>query len=76
MKSTNGNTKGGLPARIGIKFHSEMERIRRAKKDNGTSRNEISTEKVSNIIIRHKAWPEIVEDIIETDESKLKEKWE
>ena len=75
MTEKNGNTRGGLPARIGVKFHSEMERIKRERIKSEKSEEKISTEKISNIIIRHKLWPQIAKDLINEEEEKLKEKW-
>lgn len=67
IKSKN----GGIPSRIGLKFYEEIEKIKRIRIKNEKSRDKISTEKISNLIIRHKYWEEIFNDICELEEKEI-----
>ena len=72
----NIKTKGGIPARIGKKFHLELERIKLERIKNGKSDNKLSTEKLTNVIVRHKeGWKQIVQDLIDLPEEDLKKLW-
>ncbi len=70
-----GNIKknGGKMSRIGEKFHKAIEGIRDMKVENKTakSRDKISTEKITNLIIRHKYWPEISKHIADASEEEV-----
>ncbi len=68
-----GKTKknGGLPARVGEKFHEEIEKIKDLKLSNGTARDRITTEKITNLITRHKYWKEIVSHLVEADQEEV-----
>ena len=65
MRTAKDKKNGGLPARLGKRFHEEVEKIRDAKLRNGTSKERVSTEKITNLIIRHKNWKGISAHIIE-----------
>lgn len=62
MKEKN-NKNGGQQARIGIKFFNEIEEIKDLKLRNGTSKERLSTEKITNMISSHLIWKKIKEDI-------------
>lgn len=64
---------GGKISRIGEKFHKAIEKIRDMKIENKTSksRDRISTEKITNLIIRHKYWPEISKNIVDAPEEEV-----
>ncbi len=66
---------GGRTARIGDNFHEAIEKIRDEKIRNKTSksRDRISTEKITNLIIRHKSWPEISQHIELASESEVEQ---
>jgi hypothetical protein len=63
MKEKN-NKNGGEHARIGAKFWNEIEEIKDQRLRDGTSKERLSTEKITNIITAHKFWKQIKEDII------------
>lgn len=65
--------KKSIYSRIGKRFHLEIEKIKDKRLRNGNSRDRISTEKVTNLIIRHKSWPEISEEIIKLSEKEVDE---
>lgn len=62
---------GGKQARIGKKFHEALENIQinRIKKE--TSKDKISMEKITNLIIKHKSWKEINTDLINIKEEEI-----
>lgn len=61
-------TKGGVPARLGKKFHEEIEQIKKSRLFNNNSDKLLSTEKITDVIVRHKLWPQISKDMIEEPE--------
>lgn len=65
-------TNGGVPARIGKKFHTEIERIKKERIIKGKLKDIISTEKLTELIIRHKDWEKVSKDLIELSEEELK----
>lgn len=64
---------GGKASRIGEKFHKAIEKIKDMKIENKTSksRDRVSTEKITNLIIRHKYWPEILKNIVDAPEEEV-----
>lgn len=69
-------TNGGVPARIGKRFHSEIERIKTERIKKGKSKDKISTEKITNLIVRHNdSWGDISKDIINLEEEELERVW-
>ena len=66
------NKSGGTQQRIGERFYKAMEYIRDKKLLNGTARERVSIEKVTNLIVRHDRWPEIAKKIIEADKEEVK----
>ena len=64
---------GGVQSRMGERFYKEVELIKDKRLRNGKSKERVSTEKITNLIVRHKLWPEIAEEIIEANEEEVKE---
>ena len=62
---------GGIMSRIGKRFYKEVERIKDARLRNGKSKDRIATEKITNLIIRHKVWKEVADAMIEIDEEEV-----
>ncbi len=62
---------GGVMSRIGERFYKEVERIKDARLKNGKSKDRVATEKITNLIVRHKLWPDIANEIIEADEKEV-----
>jgi len=69
-----GKTKktGGVQSRMGERFYKEVELIKDKKLRNGTAKDRVATEKITNLIVRHKLWPEIAKEITEADEEEVK----
>lgn len=64
----------GKMSRLGKKFHEEIEDIKNQKLKNGTSKDRVSTEKITNLVVRHKkSWSLIKKDIIKIQESEVEE---
>ncbi len=61
-------------ARLGERFHKEIEEIKDARLRNGKSKERISTERISNLIARHNLWQKIKEDVTLAEEDLLNEK--
>ena len=69
-------TKGGIPARIGNKFHAEIERIQLERIKKGLSKDRVSTEKLTNLMVRHKeAWNIIANDLITLTKEEIEKLW-
>lgn len=62
---------GGAHSRLGLKFHSEIEKIKDMRLRNGKSKERISTEKITNMIVRHKIWPQVFKDILSLEEEEI-----
>lgn len=58
-------------ARIGKNFYKEIEDIKLSRIKNDLSTEKISTEKISNLVVKHKSWPEIKKKIIEATEEEI-----
>ena len=71
--SGKSKANGGVPSRMGVRFYKEIELIKDKRLRNGKSKDRISTEKVTNLIVRHTSWPEIAQKIIEADEEEVNE---
>ena len=71
VEEKNKRKNGGVQSRLGHRFTEEIEKIKDSKLRNGTSRDRVSTEKISNLIVRHKLWRGISEHIIEADEEEV-----
>lgn len=67
---------GGKPARLGLVFHEKIEEVKDKRLLKTiklkTCKDRISTEKLTNLIVKHKLWPEIEEDIINATEEEVK----
>lgn len=65
-------TKKPSQARIGGRFHEEIVKIQDARLRNGKSKNRVSMEKITNMIVSHKeAWEIITKDIIQAEEEEI-----
>jgi len=65
-------SRGGVQSRIGYSFHSEIEKIIDARLLNGKSKDRVSIEKITNLIVRHKdAWSKIKLDIINAGQEEI-----
>ena len=68
-KKTKNN--GGIPSRMGERFYQEIELIKDKRLRNGKSKDRVSTEKITNLIVRHSSWEQISNKIIEADEEEV-----
>ncbi len=73
MVRTKYKRNGGVQSRMGERFYKEVERIKDKRLRNGKSKERISTEKITNLIVRHSSWLEIADKIIEADEKEVNE---
>ncbi len=71
LSSTKSKKNGGVPSRMGYKFHEAIEDIKDKRLKKGMDRGRISTEKVTNLIIKHNSWKGVSDDIIEADEAEV-----
>lgn len=62
---------GGVMSRIGERFYKEVERIKDEKLRNGTAKERVATEKITNLIIRHEDWKKIATRIIEANKEEV-----
>ncbi len=62
---------GGVMSRIGERFYKEIERIKDERLKNGKSKDRVATEKITNLIIRHKLWKDIANEMINIDEEEV-----
>ncbi len=62
---------GNRPARIGSKFREEVERIKDERLANCKDKDRISTEKITNLIIKHRLWKTVSEHIINANEEEV-----
>ena len=62
---------GYLHARIGRKFSDKIELIKDARLRKGSDHDRLSTEKISNLIVKHKSWAVISEDIINATKEEI-----
>ena len=62
---------GGVSSRLGIKFNESIEQIKDQRLLNGKSKQRVSTEKITNLIIRHKSWLSISEDIVKAEQKEV-----
>ena len=72
MSNNKIKKSGGVPSRMGERFYKEVELIKDKRLRNGKSKERLATEKITNLIVRHKLWPEIAKEIIEADEEEVK----
>jgi len=69
------NRKGGYPTRVGEKFHEEINGIMIGRIKNGKSKEKISSEKITDLIARHKDFAKIKEEILNIDDKELEKIW-
>lgn len=60
-----------VSAKIGKRFHKEIENIKDERLRNGKSKDRPSTHKISNLIVKHKHWKEIKKDIINLEQEEF-----
>lgn len=65
--------KYGVQARVGERFLEELEDIKIERIKNQKSKDKISTKMISDLIVRHKNFKLIKQDIIELSEELLNE---
>lgn len=65
-------TNGGISSRMGEKFYDAVEKIKDQKLRNGTSKERISTEKITNMMARHLSFWPICQEIIDSKEEEIK----
>ncbi len=61
------------PARLGSNFFKRIEEIKDVRLRKGSDKERISTEKVTNLIIKHKFWSEVEKDIINATKEEVEE---
>lgn len=66
-----GKKSGGKLSRMGYKFYEAVENIKNARLINGRSKERTSTEKITNLIVRHKLWKQISGDIMIVEEEEV-----
>lgn len=62
---------GGVMARIGKKFHAEMEDIKKERVKKGHTVDKTGVSKITNLITRHTLWNNIKEDLINASEEEV-----
>lgn len=55
---------GGKQARVGVRFHEAIEEIVDLRLKAGTSKDRVSVEKITNMIIKHKFWKSLSQDLV------------
>lgn len=70
IEKSNG-TQQSVNCRNGRKFYDEIERIKDQRLRNGKSKDRVSTEKITNLIVAHKGWSTLAEEIIELSEEEV-----
>ncbi len=61
------------PSRIGSNFFKGVEKIKDARLRKGLDKERISSEKITNLIIKHKLWDKVEEDIINATPEEVEE---
>ncbi len=73
---------GGISSRIGSNFHKEIEKLKDKRlqrireeglKSRVTYKDRISTEKITNLIVRNNHWGEIFNNILNATEEEVNE---
>jgi len=64
-------SNGGLQARIGSRFKAAIDEIIDKRLQNGKSKDRVSIEKITHMIVRHKLWKDISQDIIIATEEDI-----
>ncbi len=63
----------GIQARMGRKFHKEIETIKDKRLRSGKDKDRMPTKIITNLIIRHTLWSDIAKKIIEADEEEVEQ---
>lgn len=70
-----GNKKNGknlsIQGRLSLHFHKEIEEIKDERLVNRRSKDRVATEKITNMICRHKNWKQIKQDIIKAEQEEV-----
>jgi len=61
------------PSRIGSNFFKRIEEIKDTRLTDGKDKDRLSSEKITNLIVKHKLWKEIEKDIINATQEEVKE---
>ena len=67
----NGKKNGGVQCRIGTNFYKAIEEIKDLRLRNGKSKDRVSSEKITNMIIRHADWKNIFNDMVNCPEESI-----
>jgi len=67
--------KYGKMARVGELFQKEIKDINKKRIEKGKSEDKVSTEKISNLIVKHYEFKKIKKEIINLEEEVLEGKW-
>ncbi len=62
---------GGVQSRVGERFYKAVNLIIDERLKNGKSKDRVAIEKITNLIVRYKLWPEVAKEIIELDEEEV-----
>lgn len=63
--------KKGIQSRVGRLFHQSIELIKDKRLLKGTSKERVSTGKLTNMITKHKLWKEIIKDTIDSSQEEV-----
>lgn len=63
---------GGVNARVGHSFKKQVEEIINERLKTGKSKDKVSLEKISNLIVNNQYWEEMKKDIINATEEQIK----
>lgn len=64
--------KSYVHSKIGKQFHEELEDIKTQRIKRGTSKEKLSSEKLTNLIVRHTGgWKIMKEDLINATEEEI-----
>lgn len=69
----NNHKVGRISAKVGDKFYKEIESIIDKRLLNGKSRDRISVERITNLIVRHKLWKNIFTDLTLINEEEIQQ---
>lgn len=58
---------GDHPTRVGLNFINEINEIQKQRLDLGVDKKKKSVRRLTNLLVRHKLWPKIKEEMIEVD---------
>lgn len=66
-KRKNGNNDPNIHIRVSCKFNNEIEDIIRKRIEQGKDDDILSRPRITELIVRHKSFPQIKQDIIDFD---------